>query len=80
METTTRAKTRRKKTQRKTIADVIGRHRGARAEFARRLSRLSGQKVTWARVNHWVENNSVPKGMLLYVHRLTGVPLTDLLR
>ncbi len=69
-----------KKCARQSIADLIGHHRGARAQFARELLRLSGRKVTWACVNHWVLRNTVSKSMVLHVHRLTGVPLTDLLR
>jgi hypothetical protein len=76
----TRNRAQKKRSGRKSIADLIGHHRGARAEFAQALSRLSKQEVTWARVNHWVEKNSVPKNMVLYVHRLTGAPFADLLR
>ena len=64
----------------KSIAALIDTYRGARAQFARDLSKLSGQQIRWERVNGWIERNSVPKSMVLYVHRLTGAPLADLLR
>jgi hypothetical protein len=63
----------------KTIAKLIE-QRGSVAQFARDLSRLCGRKVTWGCVNNWKIRNSVSKNMVIYVHRLTGVPFNDLLR
>jgi hypothetical protein len=63
----------------KSIAKLIDRH-GTVAQFARDLARLSGRKLTWGCVNNWKIRNTVSKGMVLYVHQLTGAPLKDLLR
>ena len=54
--------------------------RGTVAEFARDLSRLTGQEISWARVNAWKIRDAVPKQMVLHVHELTGVELSSLLR
>lgn len=65
--------------KRRTIGQLI-QERGSVAQFARDLSKLSGEKVTWARVNNWIIRGSVSKSMALYVHKLTRAPLADLLR
>ena len=65
--------------RRVSIAKLIA-QRGTVAEFARDLSRLSGQEISWARVNAWKIRDAVPKHMLLHVHQLTGVELVKLLR
>ena len=65
--------------KRRTIGQLI-QERGSVAQFARDLSKLSGQNVTWARVNNWIIRGSVSKSMALYVHKLTRAPLADLLR
>ena len=65
--------------RRKTIAKMIE-ERGSTAQFARDLSKLSGQEITWSRVNNWKIRDAVSKNMVVYVHRLTGTPLIDLLR
>jgi hypothetical protein len=67
------------RTRRRTIAQIV-QERGSVAQFARDLSKVSGQDVTWARVNNWILRDSVSKGMAVYVHMLTRAPLTDLLR
>lgn len=72
-------KVRRKTKRGASIADLIAK-RGGVAKFARELSQLSGEQVTWGRVNNWKDRNSVSKSMVLYVHQLTGAPLKDLLR
>jgi hypothetical protein len=54
--------------------------RGGVAQFARDLSRVSGEDITWSRVNNWKIRNTLPKTMVVYVHQLTGAPLKDLLR
>ena len=64
---------------RRPIAQLI-RERGSVAQFARDLSKISGQPVTWARVNNWIIRGSVSKTMAVYVHKLTGVSLAELLR
>jgi hypothetical protein len=64
---------------RRSLAQVI-RERGSVAQFARDLSKLSGEPVTWARVNNWIIRGSVSKTMAVYVHKLTGAPLAELLR
>ena len=61
------------------VANVI-RTRGTVAQFARELSKVSGQEITWARVNAWKIRDAIPKQMVLHVHRLTGIELTELLR
>jgi hypothetical protein len=63
----------------RSIAKLIEKH-GSAAQFARDLSRLAKQEVTWAQVNNWKIRDAVSKDMILHVHRLTGVPLTELLR
>jgi len=40
----------------------------------------AGQEITWSRVNNWKIRGAVSKNMVVYVHRLTGTPLIDLLR
>ena len=67
------------RSRRRTIAQIV-QERGSVAQFARDLSKVSGQEVTWARVNNWILRDSVSKGMAVYVHMLTRAPLTDLLR
>ena len=54
--------------------------RGTVAQFARDLSKVTGQRVTWARVNAWKVRDSIPKGMVFHVHRLTGIALSKLLK
>jgi hypothetical protein len=61
------------------VAKVI-RTRGTVAQFARDLSKVSGQEITWARVNAWKIRDAIPKQMVLHVHRLTGIELSELLR
>ena len=72
--------TRRKsaRTRRKSVQQLVL-ERGSIAQFARDLSELSGQEVSWARVNNWILRDSVSKSMAIYVHQLTRAPLTDLL-
>jgi hypothetical protein len=65
--------------RRVSIAKLIT-ERGTVAEFARELSRLTGEEISWARVNAWKIRDAVPKHMLLHVHKLTGVELSKLLR
>ena len=65
--------------KRVSIAKLIT-DRGTVAEFARDLSRLTGQEISWARVNAWKIRDTVPKQMVLHVHQLTGVELSKLLR
>ena len=82
MKTNRTAKNRRRRqdgSRRKSVAKLIE-QRGSVAQFARDLSRLCGRKVTWGCVNNWKIRNSVSKNMVIYVHQLTGAPLTDLLR
>ena len=67
------------RSRRRTIAQIV-QQRGSVAQFARDLSKVSGQEVTWARVNNWILRDSVSKSMAVYVHMLTRAPLTDLLR
>ena len=67
------------RSRRRTIAQIV-QERGSVAQFARDLSKVSGQEVTWARVNNWILRDSVSKSMAVYVHMLTRAPLTDLLR
>ena len=67
------------RTRRRTIAQIV-QERGSVAQFARDLSKVSGEEVTWARVNNWILRDSVSKSMAVYVHMLTRAPLTDLLR
>jgi len=74
-----RRRTLRKPQQKVSVARIIT-TRGTVAQFARDLSKVSGQEITWARVNAWKIRDTVPKQMLLYVHRLTGIALTRLLR
>jgi hypothetical protein len=56
VKTTKQSKNRRPRShsRRISIADLLGHHRGAMAQFARDLSRVSGQNVTWDRVNHQI--------------------------
>jgi hypothetical protein len=61
------------------IAELVERY-GTVAKFARDLSRLAGEEVSWERVYNWTGRNTVPKNMVLPVHRLIGAPLDDLLR
>jgi hypothetical protein len=61
------------------VAKLIEKH-GTVAQFARDLSKVSKQEVTWAQVNAWKIRGAVSKDMILHVHRLTGAPLIDLLR
>jgi len=68
----------RRKQRAPTIAEVIEGH-GTVAQFARDLSRITGEEVSWARVNAWKLRNNIPKAMVLHVHKLTGIPLTELL-
>lgn len=63
----------------KAIATLIE-QRGGVAQFARDLSKVSGKPVSWGCVNAWKIRNTISKGMVLYVHQLTGAPLQDLLR
>jgi hypothetical protein len=65
--------------KRVSIAKLIS-DRGTVAQFARDLSRLTGQEISWGRVNAWKIRDAVPKQMLLHVHELTGVELSRLLR
>lgn len=67
------------RSRRRSIGKLI-QDRGSVAQFARDLSKVSGQEVTWARVNNWILRDSVSKSMAVYVHLLTRAPLTDLLR
>jgi len=67
------------RTRRRTIAQLV-QARGSIAQLARDLSTLSGEVVTWARVNNWILRDSVSKNMAVYVHKLTRAPLSDLLR
>lgn len=67
------------RSRRNSIAKLIERH-GSVAQFARDLSKLTKQEVTWAQVNNWKIRGAVSKDMIVHVHRLTGVPLIDLLR
>ena len=60
------------------VAKVIA-TRGTIAQFARDLSRVTGEEVTWARVNAWKIRNSIPKEMVFPVHRITGISLSKLL-
>lgn len=60
------------------IAKLIRKH-GSIAQFARDLSKLRGQDVSWERVYQWTLRDSIPKDMARHVHKLTGVPLIDLL-
>jgi hypothetical protein len=66
------------RSRRRTIAQIV-QQRGSIAQFARDLSHISGQDVTWARVNNWILRDSVSKSMAFYVHKLTRAPLADLL-
>jgi|SoiMethySBSTD1v2_1073268.scaffolds.fasta_scaffold25568_3 hypothetical protein len=61
------------------VAKVIA-TRGTVAQFARDLSRVTGQRVTWARVNAWKIRDSIPKQMVFHVHKLTGIALSKLLK
>ena len=61
------------------VAKLIEKH-GTVAQFARDLSKVSKQEVTWAQVNAWKIRGAVSKDMILHVHRLTGAPLIELLR
>ena len=67
------------RSRRSSIAKLIEKH-GSVAQFARDLSKLSKQEVTWAQVNAWKIRGAVSKDMIVHVHRLTGAPLVDLLR
>jgi len=67
-----------RKQKRKSVAEVIGNH-GTVAQFARDLSKITGDEISWARVNAWKLRDNIPKTMLLHVHRLTGIPLSKLL-
>ena len=53
--------------------------RGTLADFARELSDVSGENVTWERVWSWVLRGSVSRRMVPHVHRLTRVPLKHLI-
>lgn len=64
--------------RRVSVAKVIA-TRGTIAQFARDLSKVSGQEVTWARANAWKLRDAIPKQMVLHVHRLTGIPISRLL-
>lgn len=75
--TSKRAK-RRNVSQQSTL-DKLLEERGSVAQFARDLSKSSGQEISWARVNGWKIRGAVSKSMVLHVHRLTGVPLSKLL-
>ena len=57
---------------------VIETH-GTVAQFARDLSRITGDEISWAHVNAWKLRNNIPKSMVLHVHTLTGIPLSKLL-
>lgn len=70
----------RKARSKKSIADLIGHHRGRVAQFARDLSKISGRKATWSMVNNWKLRNRVARNWVLHVHKLTGARLEDLLR
>ena len=61
------------------IARLIEKH-GSVAQFARDLSTVAKQQVTWAQVNAWKIRGAVSKDMILHVHHLTGAPLAELLR
>jgi hypothetical protein len=67
------------RSHRRTIGELI-QERGSVAQFARDLSLVSGQEVSWARVNNWILRDSVSKNMAIHVHKLTRAPLADLLR
>ena len=67
------------RSRRYSIAKLIEKH-GTVAQFARDLSKVAKQEVTWAQVNAWKIRGEVSKDMILHVHRLTGAPLADLLR
>jgi hypothetical protein len=66
------------KRSRLSVGELIANH-GTVAQFARDLSRIAGVEISWARVNGWKVRNNIPKSMLLHVHNLTGVPLSELL-
>jgi hypothetical protein len=66
------------RSRRRTIAELV-QGRGSIAQFARDLSQISGEEVTWARVNNWILRDSVSKNMAVHVHKLTRAPLADLL-
>jgi hypothetical protein len=66
------------RSRRRTIGQLVL-ERGSIAQFARDLSQISGEEVTWARVNNWVLRDSVSKNMAVHVHKLTRAPLADLL-
>jgi hypothetical protein len=61
------------------VAKLIAKH-GTVAQFARDLSKVAKQEVTWAQVNAWKIRGAVSKDMIVHVHRLTGAPLIELLR
>lgn len=64
--------------RRKTVEEIIH-ARGTVAQFARDLTQLSGERITWARVNAWKLRNNIPKHMVMHVHRLTGISIVNLL-
>ncbi|MGZ5168967.1 MAG: hypothetical protein ACXWCY_16195 [Burkholderiales bacterium] len=66
------------RSHRRTIGQLV-QERGSIAQFARDLSQISGEEVTWARVNNWILRDSVSKNMAVHVHKLTRAPLADLL-
>lgn len=54
--------------------------RGTLADFARDVSKVSGENVIWERVWGWVVRGSVSRKMVPHVHRLTRAPLKELIR
>jgi hypothetical protein len=53
--------------------------RGTLADFARDLSDVSGEDISWERLWGWVQRGAVSRRMVPHVHRLTRVPMKDLI-
>lgn len=63
----------------KSVAALIEQSSGSVAQFARELSRVSGERVPYKRVYDWRARNHIPRKMVLHIYRLTGIPTEGLL-
>jgi hypothetical protein len=52
---------------------------GSLSELGRRLSEYAGKEITRQRVFGWRQRGVFPREMLVYVHRLAGIPTEQLL-
>jgi hypothetical protein len=52
---------------------------GSLSEFARKLSRYAGFEVSRQRVSNWKRRGNFSRDVVLHVHALTNIPLSELI-